>query len=84
MFFLGILNLGMLSYAKQFSILRFIVCLAYVSLFKVPDYRYEKTFNSNVAAKCKYIFNDFYWFINLVSLENAYNSIGLIKFKEKM
>jgi len=37
-----------------------IVCLAYVKLFKVPDYWYEKTFNSNVAAKCEYIFSDFY------------------------
>jgi len=46
-------------------------------------------FNSNVAAKCEYIFSDFYWFINLVNgrlvtLANAYNSIGLIKFKEKI
>jgi len=45
-------------------------------------------FNSNVAAKCEYIFNDFYWLINLVkgrlvSLANAYNSNGFITFKEK-
>jgi len=45
-------------------------------------------FDYNVAAKREYIFSDFYWFINLikgrlVSLANAYNSIGLIKFKEK-
>jgi len=47
-----------------------------------------ENFNSNVAAKYKYIFSEFYWFINLVkgrlvSLANAYNSIQLIKFKEK-
>jgi len=42
-----------------------------------------------VTAKCQYIFSDFYCFINLVkgtlvSLAIAYNSIGLIKFKEKI
>jgi len=46
-------------------------------------------FNSYLAAKCEYIFSDFYWYVNLVkgrliSLANAYNSIGLIKFKEKI
>jgi len=46
-------------------------------------------FNFNVAAKCEYIFSDFDLFINLVkgrlvSLANTYNSIGLIKFKEKI
>jgi len=46
-------------------------------------------FNFNVADKCEYIFSDFYWYISLVkgrliSLANAYNSIGLIKFKEKI
>jgi len=34
------------------------LCLA-VFDFKVLDYRYKKT-NSNVAAKCGYIFSDFY------------------------
>jgi len=42
-----------------------------------------------VATKCEYIFSDFHRFINLVkgrlvSLANAYNPIGLIKFKEKI
>jgi len=46
-------------------------------------------FNFNVAVKCEYIFSDFYWLINLVkgklvSLASAYNSIRLIKFKEKI
>jgi len=49
-----------------------------------------KKFNFNVAAKCEYIFSDFYCFISLVkarlvSLVNAYNynSIGLINSKKK-
>jgi len=55
--------------------------------------RYQTTdvrdkFNSNVAAKFEYIFSDFYWSIilvkgRLVSLANAYNSLGMIKFIEK-
>jgi len=47
-----------------------------------------ENFNSNAAAKCEYVFSDFYWCIilvkgTLVSLANACISIGLIKFKEK-
>jgi len=40
-------------------------------------------FNSNMAAKCEYLFSDFYWFIKLVkrekiaivALTNVYNLI---------
>jgi len=57
------------------------LCLTFQST-RIPVW--EK-FNSNVAAKCGYTFIDFFLFINLVkgrlvSLANAYDSIGLIKF----
>jgi len=49
----------------------------------------REKFNSNVAAKCEYIFSDFLLiyklsqrYSRLVLLANAYNSIRLIKFKE--
>jgi len=53
-----------------------------------------ENFNSNVTANCISLISDFYWFINLINLKqenialilltNAYNSSGLIKFKEKI
>jgi len=58
--FISIGNFGFrLGYARQFTILKLALCLAFQGT-RLPVW--EK-FNSNVAAKCEYIFSDFYWLI---------------------
>jgi len=56
--------------------------LSLCSTFQGTGLPVQEKFNSDVAAKCEYIFSDFYWFINLVkgrlvTIANTYNSIAL-------